>query len=313
MSAQLADAPPVEDIYRDPMTEHWLDGWGVAYGLDQVDMSQVDHVKSRDFQNRSGATVSQDQVDVLATFMADPGFAVPPLVVAQIRPGVLAIIDGNHRAQAAVKVGRRSMLAYVITGTDRNTLLLIASAANARNAQHLTAAQRDDRIRQMVGAGMAQKVVAAQWGIDQKRVSDVVRGSIGRDLAASIGINPDDIPLSKGVQLARLDREHVVVMGAEFVKAATAPEVGSIAAQVLDTPPSEQVATAHRLASELLARKATATTPKARRKAAAAGLSPAQISNLAAKLAAALTETPSLKSDPKSTPGLDALRAVLAK
>ena len=78
-------------------------------------------------------------------------------------------------------------------------------------------------------------------------------------------------------------------------------------------PPSEQVATAHRLASELLARKATATTPKARRKAAAAGLSPAQISNLAAKLAAALTETPSLKSDPKSTPGLDALRAVLAK
>ena len=57
----------IDDIYRDPTTEHWLDGWGVTYYLTMIDVAQIDFTASRRYQNRGGATTSRNTLTLSPT------------------------------------------------------------------------------------------------------------------------------------------------------------------------------------------------------------------------------------------------------
>ena len=153
----------IDDIYRDPTTEHWLDGWGVTYYLTMIDVAQIDFSASRLYQNRGGVKTVQEHVDAIANMMADPAYTVAPLVVTQTRRGALLVIDGNHRGLAAVKANRGQLHAYIVK-SDEQTLGMMAMAANARNAQHLTNEMRNSLIVGRWPSGCSTRLLRRSGG-----------------------------------------------------------------------------------------------------------------------------------------------------
>lgn len=303
---------PVDDIYRDPITEHWLDGWGVTYHLTMLDVARIDFNGSRRYQNRGGATTSNEQVFAIASMMADPAFAVPPIVVTWHRNGSALIIDGNHRSLAAVKAERTCLAAYVVT-TDAVTLDRMALAANARNAQHVTNDMRDRLIVSAVAGGMSNSEVGRQWGISGTHVTHVMRAHAGRELLHGIGVNVSQVATKSAEVAAQLDREHLIAIGPKAATAASADELRGIVQEIKKAPPSQQIDVARDAGQRLLVRKAQAKTPGAKRKAVAAGMSATRTANALAKVTTAIQETPSLLNDAKVSAAVAALIKVTGR
>ena len=311
MTAQVAEEAQVDDIYRDPLTEHWLDGWGVTYHLTMLDVARIDFNGSRRYQNRGGATTSDEQVAAIANMMADPAFTVPPVVVTWHRNGSVLIIDGNHRSLAAMKAERTYLAAYIVT-TDAVTLDRLALAANARNAQHVTHEMRERLIVSAVAGGMSQAEVGRQWGIPNNTVDDIMRRAQGRDLLHGIGVNVSQVSGSVAAVVARLDREHLVAIGPKALTAASGEEMRAIAQEIEKAPPSRQAEVAREAGQRLLERKAQAKTPAAKRKASAAGMSATRTANALTRVTTAIQETPSLLDDAKVSAAVAALIKVVS-
>lgn len=300
----------VDDIYRDPTTEHWLDGWGVNFYLTTIPVSAIDFTASRAYQNRGDATTIKEHVDSIATMMGDPAYTVPPIVVTSGKRGSLVVIDGNHRGLAAVKAGRSELHAYVVASDDR-TVHLMAMAANARNAQHVTIEMRDRLIVASVAGGLPQSVVAAQWGISADAVGFIRRTSQGRSNLHSIGVDVRQVGSKKAEVASQLDREHLVAIGPKLIAEVSGEQLRSIKQEIESAPPSGQIEAAKAAARRVSEARAAGNTPAAKRRASAAGMSAVRVVNSITKVTAAIQGRPELAKDEKVAAALSSLAKVV--
>lgn len=135
------------------------------------------------------ASMNAATVEAYAAAMAE-GADFPPVSVVRIGDDpALVLVDGFHRAAAARKIGRTSILAEVRQVATKGEAIATASAANARHGLPLSnqdkrnaviTALRDADLCQLTG-----RQLAAQLGVSHELVNKI-RRELGLDAGACL-------------------------------------------------------------------------------------------------------------------------------
>jgi hypothetical protein len=195
------------------------------------------------------ASMNAATVEAYAAAMAE-GADFPPVSVVRIGDDpALVLVDGFHRAAAARKIGRTSILAQVHKVATRGEAIATASAANARHGLPLSnqdkrnavvTALRDADLCQLTG-----RQLAAQLGVSHELVNKI-RRELGLDAGARLD---DSRPWSMLAARASTDHErdsvwHIAGLGAEQLPAqvylpiiAEAVRLRRAELGITDTPP----------------------------------------------------------------------------
>jgi ParB-like chromosome segregation protein Spo0J len=179
-----------------------------------------------------------EQVSSLKQWMDEPDHTVSPLVVNRAG-GRYLIIDGNHRANAAVELGRTHIDAYIVA-VDQEKFEGMALAANARNAKGLTYADRVE-LGQSLALKYGTAVAAAQVLLKHDVLVREMRVQDGRrKIHDAINVDAGNWPKKKLEALNRLDLDQIKAVGSDVLKEATGTEVEQTVSNILAVPASDR-------------------------------------------------------------------------
>lgn len=222
---------------RDITTEQWIQSWGVSFDLAEIDLRAIDLKKSLAVQNRSAITLDEEHQLSIMEWLDDPAHVVDPIVVCDVN-GRFYIIDGNHRAHAAVEMGRSTIDAYVVT-VPQETFEGMVLAANARNAKGISYAERIE-LGQALAVRFGTAVAAAQVLMKPEVLQREARIKDGRaKVQTALKIDPSALTKSKCEALNRLDVDQIKALG-DVVKDATRSEIDSAVQNILAVAAADQ-------------------------------------------------------------------------
>ena len=158
-----------------PATEAWLDALGVRWSFEPtVAISRVDQAQSLANQAR----LDPLDVDVVERYTADlaAGDVFPAILLhrdgTRVGAGSLVVLGGLHRLHAHLAAGRQAIAGYVITTTDRATVLRVTYEDNRRHGLPLPSEERTAHALRLVdGEGWTARDAARCVGIPESRLS----------------------------------------------------------------------------------------------------------------------------------------------
>src|SRR4029077_1679299 len=165
--------------------------------------------------------------DTLSEFVTQMrgGAVYPPIVL--MHPDVL--VDGNHRLNAARKIGRRTIPAVVVQFATVNMAKSFAAAMNQMNGRRLTAPEAFEVAGTMFEMGLDDDAIAREIGRSQESVRQMRRRKQFERRAETLGITEQvaDVKDSQRVKLAMIDHDPVFDAAAKIV-AETRPQMADV-------------------------------------------------------------------------------------
>jgi hypothetical protein len=190
-----------------------------AFPLGELD---VDASRAVWNQARLGDPVDPDHVEELVAEL-ERGVEFPPIIYYRDDAGKAAVLSGNHRREAYVRVGREEIPAYDATGLaglrkeDARVLSLIYEA----NHGHGLPVALDHRVHQalvLIENGYNVRAAAAAVGIPETRVRDHYDAARAtRRLEVDLGVDTTNIPVSAQRRIVNVRNDRVAKAIAEVV------------------------------------------------------------------------------------------------
>lgn len=196
---------------RNPLYEQHLKLQGLSEGkewnyLDKVPLAEIDLIKSQRNQAREQA-INEEQV---GRFMADKraGYVFPALVGRRISPrGKFVLLDGNHRAVADTRLGRKEVDMYLVLSEDQKIIDRLCWTFNeAVNGTPLTDDERMDHAIEFVKRYKVSVAYAAkEWKVSAHNLGRKLRHDEMMNELVEAGVKvPTSIPIGVMEELGLL-------------------------------------------------------------------------------------------------------------
>lgn len=213
------------------MTEAWLDSHHVTWQfVPELALEQIDKAKSRANQARVDEPVRADLVDQYAAAMKR-GDVFPAVLAHKAGPKArkVTLLGGNHRHEAAEKVGKVSLPAYVVE-CEPATATVLAYSDNARHGFPPSTAERVRQAVHLIAMGWTAENAAAAVGVSAPTVSAAKKAAEGSRRAKELGVPGFDRIQSQTTQteLARIQSNAVFEAAVRLVDSANVSAADAI-------------------------------------------------------------------------------------
>ena len=171
----------------------------------------TEEVQAREIKHRAPLEMVEQFV-----YQMRHGAAFPPIVVRQDSHD---LIDGNTRWQAAKKVGRTMVEAFVVDCPTEEVAQDLAAALNQKGGLRLTGPEMFNVAGRWAGRGVAPDVIARRLGCSQGQADRWRRQKEGIDRATRLGLEKvqERVPRST---MAKLSAVHLNKPFEEMLKLA---------------------------------------------------------------------------------------------
>lgn len=282
---------------RSVVTEQRLADYGLTPALVRLSLDDLDHGASMKLQNRGRVTIDADHVLAMSLHLdVDADHILPPIVVARYR-GKLAIVDGNHRTEAARLAGRTHLDAYLIEDADTATIEALALEANAAGSKALTPDERLQLALDYAQLTGDLPMAARRFGYQYDTLQKKRRVKQGQDKAERAARVRGALPDSKAEALNRLDEDQIRILGRDLIEQAPTSELQQAVANIKAVPSADRALQVQqevgRLAQIVKAKK----TPAAKARAKVAGPTVKQAIAQVQRITAQMKANPSWRTD----------------
>lgn len=208
---------------REPSTEAWLDERGVTWRFaSDIAVARIDKARSVANQARL-EPIDPEVVDRYAADMAR-GDVFPPLLAQPIgKTHKLALLGGNHRYHAHLRVEHDTVEAYVVSELDQATALRLTYEDNRRHGLPPSEAERAQQAMHLVATqGLTQAEAGAIVGINQATLSQRLTVAATDNRADELGVPRrfHQLPHTTRYTLASIEHDDVFAEASKLVLAA---------------------------------------------------------------------------------------------
>jgi len=213
----------------------WIESYGAEHELVEVDIEVIDVASSLNNQAR------QDPMDAdVARIYRDAmkaGAIFPPLVGYFYRESII-LIDGNHRASAAIMAGATSVWVHIVISDELTILDMVASANAILNGKEAAGCDRLRHGMRMVAAGSTLASAARQVSVSSSNLAEHIKADTVRNRGDSLGLRHIVSGMKVG-HLARimpvvddLDRELLMGLSSAAGASSTVHEFGELVKRI---------------------------------------------------------------------------------
>lgn len=197
---------------KDPRTEQLLDSFAdvvwdyrPTLRIDQIDLKQ-----SRKNQARIHEPIRAEWVDELRIPLSQ-GLDLPAIVVFEDKPNKYIIIDGNHRTEAHVREGHKTLDAYVVLADDPADRQMLTFAFNPRDGHGPSDDDKAWQAVNLIAQGQDREQVATVLQMPVSRVDTALADYRGEERARKLSASSHyrKVPKTSRVHMhrsLRLDR-----------------------------------------------------------------------------------------------------------
>jgi ParB-like chromosome segregation protein Spo0J len=205
---------------NDVFAELRIREFGVNAQVKQVDLKHIDQKASLNNHARHDKPINDDLIEDYSIAM-ERGDEFPRVVLAPTANGSFVVLGGNHRIQAAMRIGEKSAPCYVVDSKTPELLDLLPRALNRGHGL------RQDRVQALDNACFAvtkyNKTVqqaAEMFGLHKNMIGSELRARKMSELLQSKGVKTHNLNKSILNTLNTIPIESVQVAAARAIGAA---------------------------------------------------------------------------------------------